>query len=231
MSSDSLPLDPYRSPSLPEGPYAGKPQSGRPGWLTALCVICIVLGALGLMNAVFGTVGAFAGPSMQKMLQPQANTPGMSPELQQAQNDFQDDMLGIQQKHWWPIVGAILFRFVAATLLLIGGLRCLGLKEGGRKLLLMACAVALIFELGNSIVQSIVTLDSMTAMNSFAEKLQASLPQNNAPPGMNNMMKIWFRVIMIFQIVVIYSLSLAKGGLFLFGLIYLQKAHIKALFK
>ena len=231
MSSDSFPLDPYRSPALPEGPYAGKPRSGRPGWLTALCVICIVLGALGLMNAGFGAVGAVFAEQMQRALQPRGNTPGISPELQQAQEDFQNEALAVQRKHLWKNVASLVFRTVAALLLLIGGLRCLGLSEGGRRLLLIACAVGLAFELVNAIIQTYVALDMMTAMNSFAEKLQSAMPDANAPPGMNQMLKMWFRVVMIFQIVMLYALSVLKGGLYLFGLLYLQRAHIKALFK
>ena len=52
MTADSF--DPYRSPSLPEGPYAGVAPSGRPGGLTTLCVLCMVLGALGLFNSLLG---------------------------------------------------------------------------------------------------------------------------------------------------------------------------------
>ena len=72
MSSDSQSFDPYRSPAQPEVPYAGQsgipfggqpgvsyggqpgvpclgpPPTVRPGLLTTLCVLCIVLGALGL---------------------------------------------------------------------------------------------------------------------------------------------------------------------------------------
>jgi hypothetical protein len=230
MSADPSAFDPYRSPSLPQGPYAGQTASRKPGWLTALCVICIVLGALGLMNALFGAVGAAAGPSMQAMFQPRA-TPGVPSDIQQAQDQFQDDVAGVQKKHFFPLVASIAFRFIAAVLLLVGGLLCLSLKEQGRKILIFACALALLFELTNSIVQSFMMLDMMTAMNSFAEKLQSSMPQADAPPGLNRMVGWWMRAVMVFQFILIYLFSLAKAAVYLFGVIYLQKQHIKALFK
>src|SRR5262245_58840118 len=143
MSSE---LDPYRSPSLPEGPYVPKSQaSGKPGWLTAICVICIVLGALGLLNATLGSAAELAGPRFQAMLTPRGG-PGMSDDLQQAQQDFMDEINAIKRKYFALTMAFLGFRFVAAGLLLMGGLRCLGLREGGRKMLIVACAVALLFE-------------------------------------------------------------------------------------
>ena len=64
-SADPKAFDPYRSPAMPEVPYAGGPQSGRPGLLTTICVICIVLGALGLISSLAGAVGAFGGRHFQ----------------------------------------------------------------------------------------------------------------------------------------------------------------------
>src|SRR5688572_27141214 len=98
MSLDPQPFDPYRSPSLPEGPYAGQAPTGRPGKLTALCVLCIVLGALGLMNSFFGTFGVLAGPKFQAWFQPKSS-PGMPPEMQEAQDKFQEETYAIQSKH------------------------------------------------------------------------------------------------------------------------------------
>jgi hypothetical protein len=230
MSADPSAFDPYRSPSLPQGPNTGEAVPRKSGWLTALCVICIVLGALGLMNALFGAVGAAAGPSLQSMFQPRA-TPGVPPEMQQAQDQFQKDVASVQTKHFLPIVATIAFRFIAALLLLAGGLMCLSLKEKGRKILILACGLALLFELSNSIVQSFVMLDMMTAMNSFVEKLQSTMQQPNSPPGLNNFVRWWMRAIMVIQIILIFLFSLVKAALYLFGVIYLQKQQVKSLFK
>src|SRR5438105_3155922 len=105
MSAETQSFDPYRSPSLPEGPYAGATASGRPGLLTALCVLCIVLGALGLMNTVIGTVGAIGGRRLQAAIQPKASS-SLPPEMQKAQEDFQDDLNTVQMKYFWGTVPA-----------------------------------------------------------------------------------------------------------------------------
>jgi hypothetical protein len=229
MTTDS-PFDPYRSPSLPEVPYPGMQRAGRPGWLTTLCVLCIVLGALGIMNSLFGAVGAIGGPMMQRWIQPKAST-GLPPKLQQAQEKFQGELNAVQGKFFWATVPALLFRFVVALLLLIGGVRSLSLKEAGRQLLLIACGAALVFEVLHAILQSLISLEMMTVVNSYVENLTNGLPDdNNTPPGMIPMMQMIVRISIIGGIIFAYLIAIAKIALYTFGLIYLRKKHIKGLF-
>jgi len=231
MSADSPKLDPYRSPSLPEGPYAGQQKvSGKPGWLTALCVVCIVLGALGLLNAILGTAAEIAGPRFQAMLSPRGG-PGMPADLQQAQQDLMDEMNAIKRKYFSLSLALLGVRFVAAGLLLYGGLRCLALSESGRKLLIAACAVALLFELSQTIIQSLVYLQNLTAMNSALERFQSALANGNAPPGLQSVMKWTMQISVVLPMILAYGMALLKGGVFLFGLSYLRRPHIKSLFK
>jgi hypothetical protein len=230
MSADSAYLDPYRSPSLPEGPYAGQPLSGRPGKLTALCVLCIVLGALGLMNSLMGAAGALVGAQMQAFFQPKA-TAGVPAEMQKAQEEFQQEVNDIQGKYMREVVAGIAFRFAAALLLLVGGIRSLSLKESGRKVLLVACAVAIVFELLHAILQSIINMEMMTAVNSYVEGMMASMPQAEMPPGFSKMMQTVVRGSIIGGLIMSYLLVLAKAGLYTFGLVYLRRPAIKALFK
>src|SRR5438552_666160 len=109
MTADTSSFDPYRSPTLPEGAYAGPPLVGRPGWLSALCVLCIVLGALGLVNSAFGTLGIIAGPKVQQMMAAQPQ-PGIPDDLKEAQQKMQADMYAIQKKYIWPLAASILVR-------------------------------------------------------------------------------------------------------------------------
>ena len=228
MSADSS-LDPYRSPSLPEGPYAGLPTRARPGWLTALCVVCIVLGALGVLNSLVGTAAVLAGPKFQSMFQPRP-TAGVPDDMLQAQQDLMDEINAVQKKHLITTLVLLAFKLVAAVLLLAGGLRCLGLNEGGRKLLLIACGVALMFEVVHSILQTMINLEMMTATNSATEKFESTI-NSNSPPGTAPVMKWIIRGAFIGPMITSYFMSLLKSCLFVFGLIYLNKKHIKGLFK
>ena len=222
MSFDSQAFDPYRSPSLPEGPYVGLPATGRPGLLTTLCVLCIVLGSLGLLNSLMGTVGAVAGPKLQEALQPAAGA-GMPDDMKQVQADFQDEIYKVQGKYLWATIPALAFRFVAALLLLIGGIRSLSLVEGGRKTLLAACAVAVVFELLHGILQGVITANMMTAVNSYVEKLMPRCHRPAKETDMRRIMPLVVRGSIIGGLVFSYLIALAKIALYFFGLIYLQK--------
>src|SRR6478672_9919227 len=156
MTAETGAFDPYRSPSLPEGVYTGPRPVGRPGWLSFLCVLCIVLGALGIMNSVFGTFGMVVGPRFQQFMAAQPK-PGMPDDLKEAQEKMQADMYTIQAKYIWPLGLSIALRLVVCTLLLIGGIRCLNLSEPGRKLLIIACSIALVFDLLQAIFQMVIT--------------------------------------------------------------------------
>jgi hypothetical protein len=232
MSSDSHSFDPYRSPSLPEGPYAGPPPTGRrPGWLTTLCVLCIVLGALGLFNSLFGAFGLVVGRQFQQfVMKSQSQTPGVPPEMQEAQEKMQTEMFAIQEKYLWALAGGLVFRFVASALLLIGGIGALGLKPWGRQVLIAGCAVAAPFVMLDAILQSLISMENMTVMNSFMERIIQTSPAN-APEKMEGFIRGMFGFIKIASIAVVGLIALAKIALYTFGLVYLNKPHIKALFQ
>ena len=229
MSSDPHSFDPYRSPTLPQGADPGPPPIGRTGWLTVLCVLCIVLGALGIFNSLLGTVGAVAGNAMQKAFQPTIKTGGMPQDMQDAQEKFQEDLNAVQMKYFWATVPALAVRFVVALLLLIGGIRSLSLVDAGRKMLLVGCGAAIVFELAHSILQSVVSMDMMTAVNSYVLQLTETMPQNNGP-DMSRVLPTIVRASVIASLVFAYVIALAKIALYIFGLIYLRKPQIIARF-
>jgi hypothetical protein len=232
MSSDPQAFDPYRSPSLPEGPYGGPPPTGRrPGWLTTLCVLCIVLGALGLFNSLFGAFGLVVGRQFQQMvMKSQSQAPGIPPEMQEAQEKMQTEIYAIQEKYLWMLAGGLVFRFVASALLLIGGIGALGLKPWGRQVLIAGCAVAAPFVLLDAILQSLISMENMTVMNGYMERMIQASPGTGAPEKIEGFIRGVFGFIKFASIAVLSLLALAKIALYIFGLIYLQKPHIKALF-
>ncbi len=230
MTAEPQAFDPYRSPTLPDVPYAPPVAPGRPGWLTTLCVLCIVLGALGLMNSLLGAFGAIAGPALQRAIQPKASAK-MPQGMQDAQVEFQDKINSVQGKYIWATVPALAVRAVAALLLLIGGIRCLSLAEGGRKALLVGLAVAVVFELLHSILQSIVAMDMMTIVNEYIEKVMQSVPKNNNGPDLSKIMPTIVRWSILGSLIFTFLIALGKIGLYIFGLIYLRKPHVQALFQ
>jgi hypothetical protein len=230
MTSDVTPFDPYRSPSLPEGPYAARPGTGRSQLLTALVIICLVLGVLGLMNSIVGTVGAAGGQQLQKAFQPKL-PPNVPSGMQKAQDDLQAEINDVQTKHWLGMAISLAFRFTASLLLVIGGVKALGKKESGRKLLLAACAVALVFELGHTILQTLITTEMMTAFNGYTETVIQSMPDRKNTEGVKSFLRS-LPTIMIYAILGgTFVMMLLKCAVYSFGLIYLNKQKIKEQFK
>lgn len=227
MTSDPSSFDAYRSPNLPDAPYSPPPVGGRPGLLTTLCVFAIVLGALGILNSLLGVAGAVGGKALQAAFQPKAGA-GLPPDMQKAQDDFQAAVNAVQDKYFWATVPALAFRFVAATLLLVGGIKTLSLQESGRKILLVACGVAVLFEILNAILQSVVNLDMMTAVNLYVEGLEKSLP--DGPGNPQGVMSTVVRASIIAGIIITYLIAATKIAIYVFGLIYLQRDRIRALF-
>jgi hypothetical protein len=230
MSDDLAAFDAYRSPPIPEGPVVAERAGGRPGWLTTLCVLCIVLGAMGILNAGLSVVGVIGGKAIQSAFKTPAasRTPG---GMEEVQAQLQADIQKVQDKYFWVGVPVLAFRAVAATLLLVGGVKSLSLKESGRKLLLVACAVAVTLELGQGILQSFINLEMMTVINEFQDRLASAMPkEGEIDPQAIKVIQTMVRVFVIAAMVFGYILVLLKAALYVFGLIYLRRDHIRKLF-
>jgi hypothetical protein len=228
MSADSTASDPYRSPPIPDSSYAPSMRSGRPGWLTALCVIAIVIGILGALNGLFGAVGTLFSRQLQTAVTPAA-PPGASQQMQKVQQQFQAETLAIQDKYFVGILLSAIVRTIVAGALTWGGVSCLSLKQAGRTLLLAACAAAILFEIGNSVLQGLVSMEMMAAMNGFFENFLQTMPQGSGPPPelFLKFLKGW----MIFGLVMGYVIVGLKIAFYIFGLIYLQREAVKTLFE
>jgi hypothetical protein len=233
MSHDPTPFDPYLSPAVPDVPYA--PTSGtnrRPGWLTALCVVAIVIGVLGAMNGLFGVIGVLAGPRLQAAFAPRVQAgPGVANEIEKIQQQFQAEMNQVQNKYFVGLLVASLLRVVVAVALVLGGVMSLNLKPNGRTILLVACGVGILYELGVSVLlQSLINMEMTAAMNSFFESLVETLPKG---PGGGPPPEIFLNIMkgsIVFGFAIQYVFAAIKIAFYLWGLIYLQREAIRALF-
>ena len=128
MSLDSTSIDPYRSPVLPETPYSAGSGKRKPGWLTAICVICIVLGLLGFFNGMIGLGATLYGKQFQQIMSPPGARKGSAPELEKLQQKIQDETQAIQEQFFIPTLISVLIKVVVSGGLFVGGLLTLTLK-------------------------------------------------------------------------------------------------------
>lgn len=228
MTSDISASDPYRSPVLPETPYSA-PSVQKPGWLTALCVICIVLGVLGLMNGILGLGATIFGKQLQQVMNPAASRQQMPADLQKLQQKLEDETAAIQEQFFLPSLIAVVFKLAVSLLLVAGGLGSLRLTEQGRTLLILGCLIAILFELGASVLQSVVYMETLTVynqlINGFVDELQR---QNGAAAGQAF---LWFMQLILYAgMVVFFIIQLVKVAFFTWGALYLRRPAIAALF-
>ena len=70
---------------------------------------------------------------------------------------------------------------LVAVALVLGGVMSLNLKPNGRTILLVACGVGILYELGVSVLlQSLINMEMTAAMNSFFESLVETLLADEA---------------------------------------------------
>ena len=229
MSSDPTAFDPYRSPAMPEGLPLPATGSKRPGWLTALCVIAIVIGILGFANGVIGFFSVVFGQELQSAFTPAA-PPNMPQGLQKVQQDFQAEVQAVQGRFFVQMLTSAIFRVIVAVLLFIGGVLCLSLKPRGRQLLLIACGMAIVFEvLTGFILHSLINMEMMTAFNALLDGMAEEMPQRGNTRATELVLNI-MRFSIVGGFIIQYIIVLLKLAFYTFGVIYLQRASIKAVF-
>jgi hypothetical protein len=157
--------------------------------------------------------------------------PAGANEMEKIQQQFQAEMAQVQNKYFIGLLIASLARLAVAVALLVGGVMSLNLKPMGRTVLLLACTAGILYELGVGVLlQSLINMEMSAAMNSFFESIVETLPKGQAggpPPELFlNIMK----GSIIFSFAIQYVFAAIKIAFYLWGLLYLQREAIRALF-
>lgn len=195
----------------------------RPGGLTALCILAIVLGALGVLIGLFGiAAAALQGPLQDLVAQMQ---PDGDEETAQLQQEIGDESREFAERHLIRnIVFAIARLFVAGGLF-VGGILAFRLRKPGRKVLLLAFAAGIVFELCQ--IWPLIDAAQFTERIMNAQQLGGG---PNADDDAQAMMRIMMKVIAAMQIVMMAAMALIKTAFYGFGWWYLSRPHIAALY-
>ena len=181
--------NPYQSvPSLPN-PSRGVPvQQQKPAWLTAIPVICIVLGLLGGLFTLAGLVMLF--------YQSFNGGPPVMPTGDAGMADYQAEMAEFQQQQFVPNLIFNGCGLIVASLLVVGSIGVLKLQERGRNLLRNALLLAVIFVALRGVYTAWIQYRAM-------EMLSGTLtPPNGADAGtFETGMQIGFFAVMAFGLI------------------------------
>jgi hypothetical protein len=229
MSSSTSPFNPY---SPPDEVLADFARPSRPGLLITVCVLAIVLGALGLLTGIAQAVGLVAGQRIQQSFQP-APPPGVGGEAFEIQKQMQDEIYAIEAQYFLPKAVLAVVHFVVALSLLVGGILALARRPEGRSILVMVCILAVCYEAGRSAIQVAVALKTTPVVEAFMEKSISAQPQGGnqqAQEAVAKMMKASVKIGMVIGFVLAGVIVLVKVVYYVASLIYLTRPKVKALF-
>ncbi len=178
-SSRPEPEKPTAAWDFRDAVYPAKPVTlpgYRPGGLTAVCILAIILGALGFLAGISSLVMSVVGNQAQQWQQ-QWGMAGSPPAMRDVQAEMNAKTMAIVDRFRLVNIAFALFQLAVTAALVVGGARALKLNEAGRKLLWAACAVAMVFELGRAVPQVLMQLENMAVMEDYMPRLmEASAP-------------------------------------------------------
>jgi len=223
-----MPFDP-RQPRYPSGDSTegvdGAPRR-RPGGLTAVCVIAIVLGALGLCMSLVGLASlAFQDKLEEFAMRQQQPPPGMPDGFLKAQMEMQKKIQEIQQnvthRYRGANMGILLLNLVFASSLLAGGIMTLKMNPTARTFLVGVFAAVIVFEIVRTVVTVFMQLDM------FAEL--STIPSVGSGPA--DVILTFAKVVAIGGMAFGIVLGLGKVIFYAIGACYLRRPNIRQLFQ
>ncbi len=201
--------NPYQSaPTLPNPVIV--PQQ-KPGGLTAVAVISLIIGVMGVLMSLFAIAMLFLQGTMNQF--PGAQTGGPETEII-------TQMEAIQANQFLTNLVFGSCNVIIGSLLAIGSIGVLGTKEWGRNLLRNSLLAAILFV----IVRGICTMWIQYQAMSSISKMIPSGSEGGA--AMQTVMQVSIIVGIVFGVIWMAGLI----GFYVWGRIYLNKPPIKALF-
>jgi hypothetical protein len=226
MPDDPSTLNPYLAPTDPV-PRGGK--TGRPGMLSTICVIAIVMGALGAMNVLAGLGMYFLQPVMQQAFQPSVG-PGVSREDVRQYRDIQDKTQAIADKHIVLAMSLLALAFLSSVGLILGGLKTLRLNDMGRKVLMATLVLCVVYELGHWTQQFMVMPEIGAAMRETYQKSIEELPPGSVQRRSQELTLTIVGISTTASLVFVVALGAVKLVYYFLTLIYLNRQPIRDLY-
>lgn len=200
--------------------------ASRPGALTAIAIIAISLGTLGACGGVFGIGGLLIQGPLEESQRRMLEGSGVPTEQLEAQRAAQEHMTAVQRE-WMPFsLTHASLNVIASALLLVAGIMLFRTSRSAPTIFLAAVALNLLVDVGGGVLGILVQQDMQEAM--------AMMMTSAAPPGADPQFERMFEGIVrasawtgvCFAVV----WMLAKLGYYVWGVLYLRRPQVRALF-
>ncbi len=211
--------NPYRAGDLPDV------AARRPSGLTAICIIAVVLGVLGLFSGLMKGVNVLFGAEMQQAV---GSFGAVSPEQAKVQQDMNAAIAAEMGRFRLANSVLCVAQLAFCGALVYSGIKTLGLKAAGRSLMLAACACMLVYEIGQAIAFVFQQLALSPIMELYMPQLMKGSAGNNA--SAEQIGQVMARISIILGIVFQCVWTLIKFIFYAVAIVYLRKANVIALF-
>lgn len=222
------PVNPYDPNPFGETRPAGVTAfpARRPGGLTAICVVAIVLGVMGFMSSSMKGVNLLFGKKLQNLVSSVGGMPNK--KMVEAQEELNDAIWEITDRFLIPNVLLALAQFALAIALIFGGLKAMKLRAIGRKVLVVTCSFVVFFEIAQLVVGSMIQIQMMPVMEVHMSRVMEAVPGDN--PGGDKFAQSVAKFSMIAGFVMAGGWALIKLVFLGVSIWYLRIQRIRSLF-
>jgi hypothetical protein len=233
--SDSHAQDDAARPE--ESPFIETPDDrtagggARPGGLVAICMVTILLAALGLLT---GCAGLASHASQARLRQAIAKIDaGKGDERKdKVQQEFNDRIFAITDRYRWATLPLLIAKTAVEIGLLAGAILSLQLKRSGRSWLLGALIAAIVVESLYAVPVMLIQNETRKATTEMMGNMMAAGPGGKAPPpGVQDFAETFGSIVGIFAIAYAVGWLLAKIVFYMIAIRYLRKLAIVSLFE
>lgn len=169
----------------------------RPGGVTLVGVLAIVLGVMGIFGGCGGAAALLLNPLMQGALQP----PPGAPPFQRAQAELNAEIMGVNQNHMIPLSISLVGLTVVAIWLTVGGIQTLRMRPQGRVILLYGFLATILFEVVRSGHMLVMQLEMLPIYEEFRNRIAREISDRSQLAGLQTMLNL-MQAAVIFGIVI-----------------------------
>jgi len=231
MSGPNFHDDPIFIEDSSSDMLSGPPEGElvRPQGLSFICVVAIILGSLGLLTACTGLTSQVFASGIQNAFTRMpggADVPGAD-----VQREMNARMMAVTNRYKWATMPLMVVKLVVEAALLAGAIMSLGLKPRGRAWLLGGLIAALVFETINAVPMFLIQRETQLVMSEMMPRMMAAQPgANRAPAGFTDFFSTFFSAIGFVAVAVALVWLAAKLIFCAFGITYLRRPDLRALF-
>jgi len=210
--------------------YTAPPS--RPTSVTVIAIVAIVLGSLSTCCGLYAGFGLVMTDRLQAVSDQMAQVgqPEGSASVR-AQREMQAELVTFQAG-WAPFTGSfVVIQLLVALLSILGGALALSAKPIGRSMLIGAFGLGTVFELGRSVVETLMQFQVIAITQRYMSQIVAA-SQNGRPlpPGFGQTMGAVMGGASIAGIVFMLLWALIKIGYYVSSIVLLRREEVRRFF-